>query len=114
MELVLVIQAITRCLEVIPIPTGFPLFAIIVRNKDTRGINVTGFMDIHLIQSFKTSSAANMCDCDMNTQQAEEKPKMGKQMPLNLSKDQYEQILNILGTIQDGNGFLIQIIQTAC
>ncbi|TMW83270.1 hypothetical protein EJD97_002274 [Solanum chilense] len=45
-----------------------------------------------------------MCVSDMNTQQAEEESEMGKQMPLNLSKDQYEQLLNILGTIQPRNG----------
>ncbi|TMW80278.1 hypothetical protein EJD97_021933, partial [Solanum chilense] len=46
-----------------------------------------------------TSSAANMCASDMNAQQSEEEPEMGKQMPINLSKDQYEQLLNILGSI---------------
>ena len=51
-----------------------------------------------------TSSAANMCASDMNAQQSEEETQMGNQMPINLSKDQYEQLLNILGSIQTGNG----------
>ncbi|XP_015166933.1 uncharacterized protein [Solanum tuberosum] len=40
----------------------------------------------------------------MNGHQNEEDPALKKQMPLNLSKVQYEQLLNILGTLQIGNG----------
>ncbi|KAH0645236.1 hypothetical protein KY284_033120 [Solanum tuberosum] len=40
----------------------------------------------------------------MNRHQNEEDPELKRQMPLNLSKDQYEQMLNLLGTLQVGNG----------
>ena len=52
----------------------------------------------------RTSTAANVCPSNMSEQQSEEEPQMGKQMPISLSKDQYEQLLNILGNIQAGNG----------
>ncbi|KAH0766820.1 hypothetical protein KY285_002691 [Solanum tuberosum] len=40
----------------------------------------------------------------MNGVQSEEEPEVRRQMPLNLSKYQYEQLLNLLGTLQVGNG----------
>ncbi|XP_049350380.1 uncharacterized protein LOC125815000 [Solanum verrucosum] len=52
----------------------------------------------------KGKAAANVCAPDMNGVQSEEEPEVRRQMPLNLSKDQYEQLLNLLGTLQVGNG----------
>uniref|UniRef100_M1AGH8 Retrotransposon Copia-like N-terminal domain-containing protein n=1 Tax=Solanum tuberosum TaxID=4113 RepID=M1AGH8_SOLTU len=49
-------------------------------------------------------SAANVCAPDMNGVQSKEESEVRRQMPLNLSKDQYEQLLNLLGTLQVGNG----------
>ncbi|KAH0692228.1 hypothetical protein KY285_019325 [Solanum tuberosum] len=53
-----------------------------------------------------SGSAGNVCASEMNGHghQNEEDPALKKQMPLNLSKVQYEQLLNLLGTLQIGNG----------
>uniref|UniRef100_M1E0W7 Retroelement pol polyprotein n=2 Tax=Solanum tuberosum TaxID=4113 RepID=M1E0W7_SOLTU len=53
-----------------------------------------------------SGSAGNVCAAEMNGHghQNEEDSALKKQMPLNLSKDQYEQLLNLLGTLQIGNG----------
>ncbi|KAH0671522.1 hypothetical protein KY289_026015 [Solanum tuberosum] len=51
-----------------------------------------------------TGSAANVCAPDMNGVQSKDESEVRRQMPLNLSKDQYEQLLNLLGTLQVGNG----------
>ncbi|KAH0680168.1 hypothetical protein KY285_021196 [Solanum tuberosum] len=48
-------------------------------------------------------SAANMCTSENDRNQCEEDPELRKQMPLNLSKDQYEQLLNLLGSLQVGH-----------
>ncbi|XP_049366613.1 uncharacterized protein LOC125831472 [Solanum verrucosum] len=49
-------------------------------------------------------SAANMCTSENDRNHCEEDPELRKQMPLNLSKDQYEQLLNLLGSLQVGHG----------
>ncbi|XP_049366594.1 uncharacterized protein LOC125831441 [Solanum verrucosum] len=49
-------------------------------------------------------SAANMCTSENDRNHCEEDPELRKQMPLNLSKDQYEQLLNLLGFLQVGHG----------
>ncbi|XP_049364569.1 uncharacterized protein LOC125829386 [Solanum verrucosum] len=48
--------------------------------------------------------AANMCTSENDRNHCEEDPELRKQMPLNLSKDQYEQLLNLLGSLQVGHG----------
>jgi len=52
-----------------------------------------------------SGSAGNVCVSEMNEHrhQKEEDPALKKQMPLNLSKVQYEQLLNLLGTLQIGS-----------
>ncbi|KAH0754603.1 hypothetical protein KY290_024873 [Solanum tuberosum] len=51
-----------------------------------------------------TVFAVNVCSFDVNMHQIEEEPKLRRKMPLKLSKDQYEQLLNISGSLQVGNG----------
>ncbi|KAH0650738.1 hypothetical protein KY284_030650 [Solanum tuberosum] len=53
-----------------------------------------------------SGSAGNVCASEMNGHghQNEKDPALKKKMPLNLSKVQYEQLLNLLGTLQMGNG----------
>ncbi|XP_049403669.1 uncharacterized protein LOC125867276, partial [Solanum stenotomum] len=51
-----------------------------------------------------SGSAANVHTSEDDKSQCEETPEQGRQMPLNLSKSQYEQLLNLLGTLQVGNG----------
>ncbi|KAH0683296.1 hypothetical protein KY290_021892 [Solanum tuberosum] len=51
-----------------------------------------------------SGSAANVHSSEDDRSQCEETPEQGRQMPLNLSKGQYEQLLNLLGTLQVGNG----------
>ncbi|KAH0682365.1 hypothetical protein KY285_019899 [Solanum tuberosum] len=46
--------------------------------------------------------ATNMCTSENDGNQCEQDPELRKQMPLNLSKDQYEQLLNLLGSLQAG------------
>jgi len=50
------------------------------------------------------SAMANVCSSETDGNQCEEDPELRKQMPLNLSKDQYEQLLNLLGSLQTGHG----------
>ncbi|KAH0730027.1 hypothetical protein KY289_001215 [Solanum tuberosum] len=49
------------------------------------------------------SAMANVCSSETDGNQCEEDPELRKQMPLNLSKDQYEQLLNLLGSLQAGH-----------
>uniref|UniRef100_M1D8Y3 Retroelement pol polyprotein n=1 Tax=Solanum tuberosum TaxID=4113 RepID=M1D8Y3_SOLTU len=51
-----------------------------------------------------TRSAANVHTSEDDGSQCEENSEQGRQVPLNLSKGQYEQLLNLLGTLQVGNG----------
>ncbi|XP_015073219.1 uncharacterized protein LOC107017563 [Solanum pennellii] len=48
--------------------------------------------------------AANAHTSEGDGSQCEENFEHGKQVPLNLSKSQYKQLLNLLGTLQVGNG----------
>ncbi|KAH0763844.1 hypothetical protein KY290_019917 [Solanum tuberosum] len=48
--------------------------------------------------------AGNICASEMNEGQSEGDHELKRQIPLNLFKDQYEQLLNLLGTLQVGNG----------
>ncbi|KAH0758188.1 hypothetical protein KY290_021681 [Solanum tuberosum] len=50
------------------------------------------------------SAMANMCSSEIDGNHCEEDPDLRKQMPLNLSKDQYEHLLNLLGSLQAGHG----------
>jgi len=50
-----------------------------------------------------TGSAANAYTQEEGNNEVEEGPELRRQMPVNLSKDQYEQLLNLLGTLQAGN-----------
>ncbi|XP_049371533.1 uncharacterized protein LOC125836406 [Solanum verrucosum] len=61
-----------------------------------------------------TGSAANVYAPDMNGVQSKEKSEVRRQMPLNLSKDQYEQLFNLLGTLQVEMEPQIQTTQTTC
>ncbi|KAH0710610.1 hypothetical protein KY290_011949 [Solanum tuberosum] len=47
---------------------------------------------------------ANVCSSETDGNHCEEDPMLRKQMPLNLSKDQYEQLLNLLGSLQAVHG----------
>ncbi|XP_015084814.1 uncharacterized protein LOC107028303 [Solanum pennellii] len=48
-------------------------------------------------------SAANVHTSEGDSSQCEENFEQGKQVPVNLSKGQYEQLLNLLGTLHVGN-----------
>ncbi|KAH0669636.1 hypothetical protein KY285_023797 [Solanum tuberosum] len=61
-----------------------------------------------------TVFAANVCASDVNRHQTEEEPKLRRQMPLNLSKDQYEQLLISRELYKLEMGLQIQTTKTAC
>ncbi|KAH0684052.1 hypothetical protein KY285_021543 [Solanum tuberosum] len=49
-------------------------------------------------------SAANACTSESDGSRCEGDPGLNRQMPLNLFKNQYEQLLNLLGSLQVGHG----------
>ncbi|KAL3360867.1 hypothetical protein AABB24_014020 [Solanum stoloniferum] len=51
-----------------------------------------------------SGSAANVHTSEEEKNHCEDTSDMNRQMPVNLSKDQYEQLLNLLGTLQAGHG----------
>uniref|UniRef100_M1DVM8 Uncharacterized protein n=1 Tax=Solanum tuberosum TaxID=4113 RepID=M1DVM8_SOLTU len=51
-----------------------------------------------------SGSAANAYSSEEDKNHNEESDESKRQMPLNLSKGQYEQLLNLLGSLQAGNG----------
>ncbi|KAH0715981.1 hypothetical protein KY285_008848 [Solanum tuberosum] len=51
-----------------------------------------------------SNSAANVCASEVDRNQCEDDNELSKQMPLNLSKGQYEQLLNLLGSLHANHG----------
>ncbi|KAH0774314.1 hypothetical protein KY290_011451 [Solanum tuberosum] len=50
------------------------------------------------------NSVANVCASEVDRNQCEDQNDLSKQMPLNLSKGQYEQLLNLLGSLHANHG----------